>query len=96
MARSPAQALQHFLATDLDALLRPGEGGDGFPEALALLRRASESVPAYAAMLQKAGIGPGDILEAGDFARLPLLTKENYVRRFPLEALVEGGDLAAC
>ncbi len=96
MAQSPAQALQHFLGTDLDTLLRPGESGDGFPEALALLRRASESVPAYGAMLQKAGIGPGDILEAGDFARLPLLTKENYVRRFPLEALVEGGDLAAC
>jgi phenylacetate-CoA ligase len=47
-------------------------------------------------MLQAAGIGPDDIHNPADFARLPLLSKDNYVRRFPLEALVEGGDLTAC
>lgn len=96
MAVSPNAALTHFLNTDLDALLRPGESGDGFPEALALLRRAAERVPAYGAMLRDARLGPGDILDAGDFAKLPLLTKDNYVRRFPLGDLVEGGDLTAC
>lgn len=96
MAQSPAAPLQHFLGTDLDTLLRPGESGDGFPATLALLRRAADTVPAYGATLQAAGIGPADIHDPADFARLPLLTKDNYVRRFPLEALVEGGDLAAC
>lgn len=96
MAASPGAALAQFLDTDLSALLRPGEQGDGFPEALALLRRAADRVPAYGAMLRDAGIGPDDIHDAADFARLPLLTKDNYVRRFPLGDLVEGGDLAAC
>jgi phenylacetate-CoA ligase len=96
MAVSPSTALTHFLNTDLDALLRPGESGDGFPEALALLRRAAERVPAYGAMLRDARLGPSDIHAADDFAKLPLLTKDNYVRRFPLGDLVEGGDLAAC
>lgn len=96
MAASPALALERFLGTDLDSLLLPGESGDGFPEALALLRRVAEKVPAYGAMLKAAGLGPADIRSAADFARLPLLAKDNYVRRFPLGDLVEGGDLAAC
>ena len=96
MARDPVSAFDRFLKGSLDDLLSPGETGDGFPEALALLRRAADGVPAYGAMLKAAGLSPADIHAAVDFAKLPLLTKENYVRRFPLEALVEGGDLAAC
>ena len=96
MAHLPVPALEHFLNTDLDHLLAPGEASDGLPEALALLRRAADRVPAYGAMLKAAGVSAADIHGAADFARLPLLTKDNYVRRFPLEALVEGGDLAAC
>jgi len=96
MAASPGTSLAHFLNTDLDTLLRPGESGDGFPEALALLRRGAAGVPAYGAMLKHAALGPGDIHDARDFAKLPLLTKDNYVRRFPLGDLVEGGDLTAC
>ena len=96
MARDPRSAFDRFLGTGLNELLAPGESGDGLPEALALLRRAAEGVPAYGAMLSKAKISIADIHDAADFAKLPLLNKENYVRRFPLEALVEGGDLAAC
>ncbi len=96
MARDPRSAFDRFLGTGLNELLAPGESGDGLPEALALLRRAAEGVPAYGAILNKAKIGIADIHNAADFAKLPLLNKENYVRRFPLEALVEGGDLAAC
>jgi phenylacetate-CoA ligase len=96
MARPPVAALQHFLNTSLDDLLAPGERGDGFPEALSLLRRAAETVPAYGAMLKAAGIGPDDIHDAAAFARLPLLNKDNYVRRFALEDLVAGGQLSAC
>jgi phenylacetate-CoA ligase len=96
MSQSPQAALQHFLSNDLGSLLRPGESGDGFTETLGLLRRAADGVPAYGQLLQAAGIGPADIHEARDLARLPLLTKDNYLRRFPLDALVEGGDLTAC
>src|SRR5262245_25397952 len=96
MARDPRSAFDRFLSTSLDDLLAPGQTSDGLPEALALLRRAADGVPAYGAMLKAAGVSVADIHDAADFARLPLLNKENYVRRFPLEALVEGGDLAAC
>jgi phenylacetate-CoA ligase len=96
MAHDPIAALNRFLKGSLDELLSAGESGDGFSEALSLLRRVGDGVPAYRAMLKGAGIAPADIHDAADFARLPLLTKENYVRRFPIEALVEGGDLAAC
>jgi len=96
MAHPPVPSFQHFLDTNLDGLLAPGETSDGLAEALALLRRAADGVPAYGAMLKAAGLSASDIHDAADFAKLPLLNKENYVRRFPLEALVEGGDLAAC
>jgi phenylacetate-coenzyme A ligase PaaK-like adenylate-forming protein len=96
MAHSPLSALDNFLKTDLDHLLAPGESSDGLPEALALLRRTENGVPAYAALLKASGMSAADVHDAADFARLPLLTKDNYVRRFPLEALVEGADLAAC
>src|SRR5262245_46308415 len=96
MARDPLPSFQHFLNHSLDELLAPGESSDGLPEALALLGRVAEVVPAYGAMLKAAKLSADDIHDAGDFAKLPLLNKENYIRRFPLEALVEGGDLAAC
>src|SRR5688572_32835895 len=96
MARDPISAFDRFVKSSLDELLSAGENGDGFAETLALLRRTVDNVPAYGAMLKSAGLSPADIHDAADFARLPLLNKENYVRRFPLEALVEGGDLAAC
>jgi phenylacetate-CoA ligase len=96
MARDPRSAFDRFLNISLDDLLAPGQAGDGLPEALALLRRAADGAPAYGAMLKAAGVSVADIHDAADFARLPLLNKENYVRRFPPEALVEGGDLAAC
>jgi phenylacetate-CoA ligase len=96
MALDPRSAFERFLGSSLDALLSAGESGDGLQEALALLQRAAEGVPAYGAMLKAAKVDVADIHDAADFAKLPLLEKDNYVRRFPLEALVDGGDLAAC
>src|SRR5262245_44942321 len=96
MARDPRLSFQHFLDSNLDELLARGERSDGLPEALALLRRAADGVSTYGAMLKAAGVSIADIHNAAGFATLPLLNKENYVRRFPLEALVEGGDLATC
>jgi phenylacetate-CoA ligase len=82
-----------FLDSPLDVLLRPGESGDGFPQALDLMRQVAHGVPAYRTLLAEHGIEPASIKAPTDFARLPLLDKKNYVKRFPLDDLVLNGKL---
>lgn len=43
-----------------------------------------ESVPAYRAFLADAGVDPAGIRTIDDFSRLPLMSKNNYHRRYPL------------
>jgi phenylacetate-CoA ligase len=82
-----------FLDTPLDGLLRLGESGDGFAEARDLLQRVATDVPAYRTLLAEQGIDAASIATPTDFARLPLLDKTNYVKRFPLDDLVLCGKL---
>lgn len=51
----------------------------------------AESVPAYRAFLADAGLDPADIKTADDFSRLPLMSKNNYHRRYPLSDRCRGG-----
>jgi len=98
-ARQPARAhhaWQHFVETSLDALLAPGETADPAERALQLFQAAAREVPAYRALLAEAGIDPARIKDPHDFQHLPLLTKPNYVRRYPLAERVRGGRLEAC
>jgi phenylacetate-CoA ligase len=94
-ALTPASAAeaQRFLSTPLDALLQAGETGDGSREALDLFRAVARDVPAYRTLLAEQSIDPASIKTAADFARLPLLDKKNYNRRFTLDALMLGGKL---
>nr|WP_298686431.1 hypothetical protein [uncultured Dongia sp.] len=87
------QARDHFLNTPLDALLAEG---DGFPAALARFRQVAREVPAYATLLREQGIDPAAIVTPMDYARLPLLDKTNYIRRFSRDELVMGGDRGRC
>jgi phenylacetate-CoA ligase len=84
---------RHFLETPLDDLLHPGEAGDGLPEALSLFRTVAHEVPAYRTLLAEQGIDPAAVASAADFARLPLLDKKTYNRRFTLDQLMRGGKL---
>jgi len=84
---------QRFLSTPLDALLQAGETGDGSHQALELFRVAAREVPAYRQLLAEHKIDPASVKSAADFARLPLLDKKNYNRRFSLDDLVLGGKL---
>jgi len=70
------------------------EPGDGPAAALALFHEVAERVPAYRALLAEHGIDPAGVRTVADFARLPLLTKENYLRRHPLPELCRDGRLA--
>lgn len=87
------ESRDQFLTHSLDTLLAPGEAGDGFAEALRLLQRVAKEVPAYRTLLAEQGIEAAGIATRADFARLPLLDKGNYVKRFPLDALTSGGEM---
>src|SRR5215813_12922764 len=93
---APDAEVRRFLETPLDALLRPGETSDGLPEALDLFRTVAKDVPAYRILLAEQKIDPASVKTAADFARLILLDKKNYNRRFSLDELVLGGKLTRC
>jgi len=58
---------------------------------LDLFRRTASSVPAYRDFLAAHGVTPDT-----DFHALPMVTKENYYRRYPLPSLCRDGRLADC
>ena len=61
-----------------------------------LFHRVAVSVPAYRAFLREHGVEPGEVRTFADFERLPLMTKENYHRRYPLPDLCRQGRLDGC
>lgn len=89
-------AFQAFLATPLDATLSRHTSTSPPQAALELFHNVAASVPAYRAFLAEHAIAPGDVRSPADFARLPLVTKANYLRRYALADLCRGGNLAGC
>jgi phenylacetate-CoA ligase len=86
-------ALNAFLETPLDELLRART--DPRAAAIELFKEVAREVPAYRQFLAEHGVDPNAIATAEDFARLPLVTKDNYVKRYPLASLCRGGELLA-
>jgi phenylacetate-CoA ligase len=70
-----------------------GEPGDGAGAALGLFHEVAGRVPAYRAFLAERGIDPDGVRTAADFARLPLLTKADYLSRYSLPELCRDGRL---
>lgn len=62
-------------------------------ENLSLFRRVVKKVPAYKDFLRKNGINPAKIKTSTDFLSLPVMDKNNYLRRYPLQDLCWGGKL---
>jgi len=60
----------------------------GFQRALALFKQASTNVPAYKAFLKSHGVDPGKINTPADFSHVPIVTKENYLKKYPLRDLM--------
>lgn len=89
-------ALAAFVGTELSSALDDRAREDPFPSVLALFREVAAEVPAYRELLREHGVEPAAVATREDFARLPLVTKEGYLRRFPLAARCRGGDLSAC
>jgi phenylacetate-CoA ligase len=88
-------ALREFYAAPYE-VSAPGGGdpGDGFAPALRLFHDVAATVPAYRAFLRSRGVDPSRVVSAADFAAVPLLTKADYHRSYPLPQLCRGGTLA--
>jgi phenylacetate-CoA ligase len=74
---------------------RPGHADPG-AAAVALFHQVAGSVPAYRDFLARNGTDPAAVRTLADFQRLPLTTKENYQRRYPLPQLCRDGRLEGC
>lgn len=64
---------------------------DGALEEVAL---AYERVPFFRALMEQAGLKPGDVRGSADFRRIPSTSKVDYRRNFPAGVLVEGASLS--
>ncbi len=89
-------AMAGFPGSRLDEVLVRPAPGDAEQRALALFASVAATVPAYQAFLAEHGIDPAAVRTVDDFHALPLLTKENYLRRHPLAQLCRGGQLTGC
>lgn len=58
---------------------------------LRLFRTTAETVPAYKKFLKKHGIDPRSIRTIEDFQKVPVITKENYLKAYPFHELLPGG-----
>lgn len=93
---SAQTAWQEFLTASLQETLARHRVTSPADTALALFHRCAQDVPAYREFLGARGIDPSSIRTCADFARAPLVTKQNYMRAYDLPARCRGGDLAAC
>jgi phenylacetate-CoA ligase len=91
-------ALQTFLYSPLDQILaRSGNVHvDAENALLALFQKVATVVPAYRAFLTAQDIDPKEIQSFEQFRSLPLVTKDNYLRRYQLSELCYDGKLSNC
>lgn len=85
-----------FLTTSLDDLVQPCSNTEIEANVLNLFQRVAAYVPGYRAFLQDKHIDPSRVNSLADFHQLPLTTKDNYIRRYPLPDLCYEGQIAGC
>jgi phenylacetate-CoA ligase len=86
-------AFADFIRTPLMSRLEGRTADQAQASALELFQSVAHSVPAYGAFLEHHGVSPDAIREFADFERLPTITKENYLLRYPLPQLCRNGRL---
>jgi phenylacetate-CoA ligase len=86
-------ALDTFFSTPLEDLLAEHQATDPSARAIALFHETARDVPAYRAFLAERGVDPARVRTREDFERLPLLTKDGYLKKHPLPALCRRGDI---
>lgn len=90
-------ALQTFFSKSLDEVLARSDVRVEVENALlALFQKVAKRVPAYQAFLTEYGVDPKEIQNFEQFTSLPLVTKDNYLRRYQLSELCYYGELVNC
>lgn len=87
-------ALQQFFSTPLDMLFRRHATASPEQAALTLFQAAVTEVPAYQDFLEQQGITARAIHTMDAFRKLPLVTKDNYLRAYPLPQRCRSGKLS--
>ncbi len=95
-SQSAASALDAFLTCPLATTLARHETQSPHTTALARFHAAVAEVPAYRDFLQKKHIDPAEVQDFAAFQALPLMTKANYMRTYPLPARCRHGRLSDC
>ena len=89
-------ALREYLSTPLEALLQRHLTTSPEEAAVELFQSVATTVPAYRAFLRERHIDPQEIRTVADFHKVPPVTKENYIQRYPLADLCREGRLQSC
>jgi phenylacetate-CoA ligase len=94
--QSSLSAFQDFLHTPLKTQLQQSLHNNPENQVIRLFQQVAATVPAYEAFLNEHDIEPQTIQTFADFCSLPLLTKANYIQRYPLTHLCRDGKLDNC
>ncbi len=73
-------------------LLTGQEKDSGINVAIETFQQSAQTVPAYQEFLKANSINPSSIDSKQAFERLPVVTKENYLKKYPLKQLLINGD----
>ena len=65
---------------------------EGRARALKTFHEAAQRVPAYRSFLSENGVNPQTVRTFDDFQKLPIITKDNYLRKYSLSELIWDGD----
>lgn len=90
--REPLSAYRAFLDRQLPTTVATGVD----EHVLALFHDVAENVPAYRRFLDDNSVAAGDIATIDDFAKLPPISKQNYIQPNRLPDLCRGGTLTGC
>ena len=93
---STSEEFAQFISTPLERKLAREQQLGAEKLLLDLFKRTARDVPAYEAFLGKQQIDPATVNTYADFARLPLVTKQNYMNAYPLPQRCRGGTLSGC
>ena len=92
---SATQSIARFMSTPLEERLSRDHLLHARERLLDLFRRTVQEVPAYREFLATRQFDLASVRTHEDFARLPLLTKQNYINAYSLPARCRGGTVLA-